>query len=183
MSRVPLIALFLFAWLAVFAQTQFPILTSWLGIPVNLLPALMVYSSLTHALPVVAAVAVVTGLSLDSLSSAPPGVSIVPLFAVGFTLHLRRHLILRDQTYAQFWLGLAAGLAAPVLTLFMLQLTGPEPITGPFLVWQFALTAALNGVACPALFSLFDALTRTFDYQPMTESSFRPDREIKRGRL
>jgi hypothetical protein len=30
---------------------------------------------------------------------------------------------------------------------------------------------------------LFDRLHGAFEYQPVTESSFRPDREIKRGRV
>jgi hypothetical protein len=37
-------------------------------------------------------------------------------------------------------------------------------------------------VATPVIFALFDWGHRAFGYQPRTETSFRPDREILRGR-
>jgi hypothetical protein len=183
MTRVPTIALFFFTWLAVFGQTQFPVVTDWLAVPLTVLPALMVYTALTHGIFTVAILAVGAGLGVDSLSANPLGVSILPLFAVGFALQLRQHLILRDQTYAQFWLGLAAGLAVPIFTWVLLHLDSRPPIAGPFLIWQLFLIGIVNAGVCPALFKLFDTLRETFDYQPMTEGSFRPDREIKRGRI
>ncbi|HAB18188.1 MAG TPA: rod shape-determining protein MreD [Verrucomicrobiota bacterium] len=182
-SRIPTIGLFLLAWLAVFAQTQFAPVANGLGTPLNLLPALMVYAALSNHLTTVAALAVLAGLGIDALSANPLGISVLPLFIVGFVFHGRQHLILRDQAYAQFWLGLAAAIAVPLLTFVLLRMTSAQPIAGPFLVWQLAVTGLLNGALCPALFWLLDTLRRTFDYTPVSEGSFRPDREIKRGRL
>lgn len=182
MTWLPSLALFLVAWLGVFAQTQFLPLTQGLGAPVNILPALIVYASLTSPSGVMAALTVFAALGLDSLAAHPFGVSLLPLFAVGFALQLRRHLILRDQTYAQFWLGLAGGLAVPLLTWALLRMGSRPLIEGPFLLWQWLVSGLLNGLLCPALFRLFDAVRRTFEYQPVISSSFRPDREIKRGR-
>jgi rod shape-determining protein MreD len=183
MSWLPTTSLFFFAWLAVFAQTQFRPVTNLLGAPVALLPALLVYAALTNSLVTVAVLAVTAGVALDTLSANPIGVSVLPLFAVGFGLHLRQQLILRDQTYAQFWLGLGAGVAIPLLTLLLLWTGSDQPIQGSFLLWQLLVTGLLNGALCPAVFRLFDALHRTFDYQPVITDSFRPDRQIKRGRL
>ncbi|MBL9172011.1 MAG: hypothetical protein JNL10_00625 [Verrucomicrobiales bacterium] len=183
MTWIPTLALFLVAWLAAFAQTQFRPVVSILETPVGLLPALMVYASLSFDLVTVTCLAAFAGLSLDALSSGPTGVSIVPLFAVGFVLHLRRHLILRDQTYAQFWLGLSAGLAVPFTTLLLLELGSTRLIHGPFFVIQLGVLGLLNGVVCPAMFRGFDAIRRAFDYPALPETPFRPDREIKRGRL
>lgn len=182
-SRIPTIGLFTLAWLDVFAQTQFPSVTQWVGAPLNFLPALIVYAALSCPLSVVAALAIGAGLSVDSLSANPLGVSVLPLFAVGLVFHLRQHLILRDQPYAQFWLGLAAAISAPLLTLVMLRLVSAQPIVGPFLLWQLTVIGLLNGAVCPVLFWLLDTLRRTFDYSPVSEGSFRADREIKRGRL
>jgi hypothetical protein len=42
--------------------------------------------------------------------------------------------------------------------------------------------AAGSGAVTPVCFKLFDRLRRALEYQPVTQSSFRPDREIKRGR-
>jgi cell shape-determining protein MreD len=183
MSWLPNVSLFFFAWLAVFAQTQFRPVTNLFGTPLAVLPALLVYAALTNRLPTVAALAMLGGLGLDSLSANPLGVSILPLFVVGFGLHLRQHLILRDQRYAQFWLGFAAGILVPLLTLLLLRLDSRPPIVGPLLLWQLLVTGLLNGVVCPGVFRLFDALHGAFDYKPVIEGSFRPDREIKRGRL
>lgn len=182
MTRVPTLALFLFAGGMVFAQTQFPWIANVLGTPICLLPALVVYTILTHGMGTLALFAFWMGLGLDALSSNPMGTSILPLFLVGFLLHLRRHLILRDQAYAQFWLGFAASIALHALTWTVLHLNGRNPITGPWTLWQVLISAILNGTICPLLFVFFDALRNTFDYQPLTEGSFRPDREIKRGR-
>ncbi|MBN8249292.1 MAG: hypothetical protein J0L84_17835 [Verrucomicrobia bacterium] len=182
MSWIPTIALFLVAWLAAYGQTQFRPVVGWLDTPVAVLPALMVYASLTHPLTTMAALAVFAGLSLDALSAGPLGISILPLFVIGFVLHLRQHLILRDQTYAQSWLGFAAGVAAPLGTWMLLGLGSQTYIAGPFLIVQILLLGLLNGAVCPAVFRTFDAIRNVFDYQPLTETSFRTDREIVRGR-
>jgi len=182
MSWIPTIALFLVAWLAAFAQTQFRPVVGWLETPVAVLPALMVYAALTHPLPAVACLAVFAGLSLDALSAGPLGISVLPLFAIGFVLHLRQHLILREQAYAQAWLGAAAGVAMPLGTWVLLELGSHTFITGPFLIVQFVILGLLNGAVCPGVFRTFDAIRNVFDYQPLAETSFRPDREIVRGR-
>jgi cell shape-determining protein MreD len=122
-------------------------------------------------------------LALDSLSANRLGVSVLPLFAAGFLIHTRRQVILRDQAYAQFWLGFGTAVLVPLATLIVLSLGQRDPLHGWSTVWQLALNGVFNGVLCPACFALFDALRRTFDYQPVAESSFRPDRQIKRGRL
>jgi hypothetical protein len=70
----------------------------------------------------------------------------------------------------------------PLLTLGVLSLTRSQPVTGGFTFIQLLLMGLLNGVACPALFWMFDFLHRIFDYRPLTTSSFRTDRETVRGR-
>jgi len=182
MSWIPTIALFLVAWLAAFGQTQFRPVVGWFGTPVAILPALMVYAALTHPLVTMAILAVFAGVSLDALSAGPPGLSILPLFLVGFVLHLRQHLILREQTYAQAWLGFAAGVAVPLATWVLLELGSRDFIAGPFLAIQILFLGLLNGAVCPAVFRTFDAIRNVFDYQPLAETSFRADREIVRGR-
>ena len=182
MSRIPLILLFLVAWLAVFAQTQFSPVARVLGLVPGLIPALLVYAALTSHLVVVSGLAVFAALSLDSLSANRLGASLAPMFTVVFLIHTRQHLILRDQLYAQFWLGLGAGLFVPLATLALLSMGQVPPISGAPTVWHLFLGALANGLMCPAFFRIFDALRNTFDYQPVAESSFRPDRQIKRGR-
>jgi cell shape-determining protein MreD len=183
MNRITLLALFLITWLAVFAQSQFGPVRSLLGVPIALVPALMTYVALTHSLVVTSVFALVAGAWLDALSATRLGITILPLLAFGVVLHLRRHLLLRDQRYAQFWLGLTGGAGVNLGVFTLLSLGDREPISGWVTVWQWILLGLLNGACCPAVFALFDAVHRTFDYQPVTETSFRSDREIKRGRF
>lgn len=182
MNRFTRIFLFLAMWLSVFAQTQFQGLRDLIQVPIAISPALVSYAALTHGLGVTLSLGILGGLWVDSLSASPVGVSVLPLFLLGFTLHLQRHLILRDQGFAQFWVGLGAGAGVPLLTLGVLSLTRSQPVTGGFTVIHLLLLGLINGVACPFLFRMFDFLHRVFDYRPLTTSSFRTDRETVRGR-
>ena len=174
--------LFVVAWLAIFAQTQFPLVRDFLGTPPGILPALVVYAAFTHGIGTVTSLAVVGGLWLDALSGSRLGVSIGPVFAVGFVLHARQHLLLREQRYAQFWLGFGAGIVVPLATGVLLQLGGRQPHFGASTAFQLAVSGLFNGVACPAAFLLFDRLRSAFEYQAAGPGPFRADREIKRGR-
>lgn len=183
MNSLPTVMLFFVGWLAVFAQTQFAPVAGLLGTPPGFIPALIVYAALTSHLAVVTGLTIFAALTLDSLSANRLGASLVPMFAAGFLIHTRQHLILRDQLFAQFWLGLGTGFCLPLATLALLSLGQAPPITGAATFGHLLLSAVGNGLMCPACFRLFDALRRTFEYRPVAESSFRPDRQIKRGRM
>ena len=174
--------LFLAAWLAVFAQTQFHVLRSLTGTPVGIVPALVIYTALSHSLALTSVFSVVCGLWLDSLSSSRLGVSIMPIFLLGFFVHVRQHLLLRDQVYAQFWLGLGAGIGIPLTTLCILNIGGKDIILGWGTLWQLTISGLVNGLFGPLWFLFFDKLRMTFEYQPISAPPFRPDREIKYGR-
>ena len=92
-------------WLIAFCQVALPGLSRLIGAQIDLLPALMVYASLTCGLPGVLFLACIGGLGFDVLSANPLGVSIASLFVVGFVIHWRRELILQDERYAQHVLG------------------------------------------------------------------------------
>ncbi len=170
------------AFLAVFWEAGFSGLRHLLGVQVDLLPPLMVYTSLCAGITTVTLLALAGGLWFDSLSANPLGVTVLPLFAVGLAIHVNRELILRDQTVAQLVLGLGASAAAPVLTLLLLMTMGRPPLLGWGTLWQLAVLSLGGAVATPICFELFGWLQRTLIHQGATESSFRPDREIRRGR-
>ena len=96
------------AFLAVFAEAAFQLPRQLFGAQVDLLPALMIYAALNTNVVTVSLLAVFGGLWFDSLSANPLGVSILPLFAVGFLICLQRDLILRELPFAQLVLGAAA---------------------------------------------------------------------------
>jgi cell shape-determining protein MreD len=182
MTAFRVILLLLVAWLAVFWQAASPVPARWLQTRVDLLPALMVYAALTTGWPAMTLLALFGGLGFDALSANPPGTSVLPLLAVGAAIHARRELILRDQPFAQFVLGCVAGALTPLLAVGVLLSMGRTPLLGWASLWQWFVMALAGGVATPGVFFLFDGCERAFMGRRVSETSFRPDREIRRGR-
>ncbi len=157
-----------------------------LGAQIDLLPALMVYAGLTHGFTTIVLLAVCGGLWFDSLSLNPLGVSVLP--AVGdraADLSGPRPALARTSSSPKScWARRPERAATAGGTLFILLNTGVAAAAG----LDFALAVAghgggRRGVSRRSVFKLFDRLHRAFDYQPVPASSFRPDREIKRGRV
>ena len=176
------ILIFAAAFLAVFGEAALTGLHHLFGVQVDLLPVLMVYAALNANLVTVASLAIFSGLGFDALSANPLGVTILPLFFVGFVIFLQRDLILRELSFAQIVLGTVASAVVPVLTVLLLLTGGKSPLLGWGSLWQWLVMTAGGAVATPMVFALFNWLNRAFGYQPRTETSFRPDREILRGR-
>lgn len=176
------ILILLTAFTAIFLETYFDGFRHWFGAQIDLLPALMVYASLSSTMGVVTLLAVLGGFWYDSLSANPLGISTLPLFLVGLLIYARRGLILRDQTYAQFVLGLGASAIVPVLSVLLLLSTRQTPLLGWGSLWQWLVMSFGGALLTPVCFRLFDGLNHGLSYQPVSETSFRPDREIRRGR-
>jgi rod shape-determining protein MreD len=182
MLILPNILILLTAFLAVFLQGTFGGVRHLFGAQVDLLPALMVYTALSCGPGLMITLAVVGGLLFDTLSLNPLGVSILPLLLLGFLIQVRRDLLLRDAFYAQFTLGLLASAAAPGLTVLLLLTLETNPLLGWGSLWQWVVMSVGGAIAAPLFFLLFGWLNHTLGYQPVIESSFRADREIRRGR-
>jgi rod shape-determining protein MreD len=170
------------AFLAVFAEASCNGLRHLLGAQIDLLPALVVYASLSAGMTTIILTAVGGGLFFDALSANPLGVSVLPLLIVGVVIFSQRELILREQLFAQFVLGLAASAVAPLLTLLLLLTKGQLPLLRWGSLWQWIVMSAGGAVATPVLFRLFGLFDRALNYRSVFETSFRPDREIRRGR-
>jgi hypothetical protein len=170
------------AFVAVFGEAALPGLRKFLGAQIDLLPALMIYAALRTSGFVVSLLAVCGGLWFDSLSANPLGLSILPLFAIGFPIYLQRDLILRELPFAQLVLGGIASALAPLAALLLLLTAGKVPLLGWGSLWQWAVMIAGGAIATPVFFIVFDWFDHALGYQPRTETSFRPDREILRGR-
>jgi rod shape-determining protein MreD len=182
MNLLPNILILLAALLAVFGQSAFTGLRQLLGTQVDLLPALMIYAALSAGPFMMLALAVLGGLFFDTLSANPLGTSVLPLLTVGFLIQLRRDLLLRDQVYAQFVLGLIASAVAPVISVLILLTLGKSPLLGWGSLWQWVVMSVGGAVATPVLFFLFGWFNHALGYQRVVETSFRADREIRRGR-
>jgi rod shape-determining protein MreD len=170
------------AFLAVFGETVLPMPRNLLGAQIDLLPALIIYAALNTNIVVLSLLAVFGGLWFDSLSANPLGVSILPLFAVGFPVFLQRDLILRELSFAQLILGGIASAVVPVISLMLLLTAGKHPLLGWGSLWQWLVMIAGGALATPLVFAVFNWCDYALGYQPRKETSFRPDREILRDR-
>ncbi len=171
------------AFVGVFLQARCEFIRHLLGAQLDVLPPLVVYTSLTGGLGLVALVAVWGGSCLDALSANPLGISILPLFIVGLMLHKKRNLILHSQFTARFVLGAIAGAVVPGLTVLLLLSVGHKPLLGWGSVWQLLVMSAGAAVLTPAVFKLFELVDRAFAYQALGQTSFRHDREIRRDKI
>ncbi len=170
------------AFLAVFWEAAFGLVRHFLGAQIDLLPALVVYAGLCTGFSTLCLVTVCGGLWFDSLSANPLGVSILPLLLVGLALYSRRELILKDQPFAQFVLGAVASTVTPALVLILLLTTGHAPLFGWGTLWQLLVMGIGGALATPVIFALFEWLQKALMYGHVAQTSFRTDREIRRGR-
>ena len=182
MNTLHTLAVLIVAFLLVYLEAAWSLPRRLLGCQVDLLPALVIYTALFLDLTTLALLAVLGGLWFDSFSANPLGVSVLPLFLVGFVVFQGRELVLRDLRYAQSLLGFAASAVVPLFTVFLIKLTGGQPQLGWASLWQWLVMAAAGAMAAPLFVRLFAWWQRHFRYERVTDGSFRPDREIKRGR-
>jgi hypothetical protein len=182
MTWLNTMALLVVTYLVVFFQATFHELRHWLGVQVDLLPGLVVYASLSGGIVSVSLVAVCGGLWIDSLSANPLGVSLLPLFLMGLFMQRSREFILREQPFAQFVLGASGTAAVSLATLLILINLHRQPLIGWWSLWQWLVVSLAGGLMTPVWFHCFGWIGQALNYRPLGESSFRPDREIKRGR-
>lgn len=176
------IAILLAAYLATFFEALPGGLRTWTGAQIDCLPALLVYCALSTGLTTVSLTAVLGGLWFDALSANPLGVSVLSNFVVAFIIFRSRELILRDQPYARLILGAGASAATPLITVLLLWGGGFKPLVGWGSIWQWLVLTAAGALITPLWFWLFDSLQHALAYRRIAETTFRSDREIKRGR-
>lgn len=190
----------------VFLETRLGWVRHMVGAQPDLLAPVVVYAALYTGLSTTAATVILGGLAQDAVSSAPLGLSILPLGLVGVLLHWRRDVLLRDSAWAQASLGAAAPPLVSVLSLVFLFVFWPLvsspggdsaphffemraaghsvlPRVGWGWVWQLGVLAAFGSVATPIVFRLFRWVEDTFHYRPAPRAGYRADREIQRGRF
>jgi len=182
MNRLHTILILATAFVAVFFEAWFDGFRNVLGAQIDFLPALMVYAGVTGGYFTMVLAAGCGGLWFDSLSANPLGASVLPLLLIGLLAHWGRELFSSEHPAAQFFLGTMASALQPLAVLFVLLNLGTLPLLGWKSIWQWVVMAVGGGLFTPVCFALFSRFHQAFDYQPIHETTFRPDREIKRGR-
>jgi len=168
--------------LAVFLQTNVQSLRFWLGAQFDLLPSLVVFASASGDWVAFLVCSIVGGLGYDAFSANPLGAAIIPLMIMGWVAHRSRELIVLQDRLVQALVGVAASVMVAVATIVLILTIGRQPTVGWITLWQCLVMAAGSAIATPCWFWLFPRLEKAFGYEVMSETSFRPDREIKRGR-
>ena len=172
------------AFLAVFWEAAFGGVRHLLGAQIDLLPPLMVYASLCTGLTTVALLALCRRavVRLAFRQSARGHRAAAVRDRPGHSPEPRADPARPDlrPVGARAW---RASAAAPVLTLLLLLTIGHAPLLGWGTLWQWLVLSVGGAVATPICFELFDWLQRTLVHSAPTETSFRPDREIRRGRV
>lgn len=177
-----MLLLLLTEFVAVFLQAAWDFPRNLLGAPLNLLPPLMVFGGFRTDVATISLLAGFGGLLTDALSANPLGVSVLPLLWVGLGIHYWRELILQEFLYARFIVGTVASAAVPLLTLIIIMTLGKSVLVGWGFVWQWMVMALTGGLLTPFAFWLLDAAAKRLVPRPVLHESFRPDREIKRGK-
>ncbi|HIL25243.1 MAG TPA: hypothetical protein EYG19_07570 [Verrucomicrobia bacterium] len=137
------------------------------GTRIDPLPALMVCAALRAPLRALTVLAVLGSLWQTSLSADPPGISMVPLFAVGVAVSLNRRAIHTRLWSARFAVGAAAGALVPLATVGTLMALGREPLLGWFSFWQLAVMSLASGLLALLFFPLLQWLDKTVENQPL----------------
>lgn len=182
LSWVSTILILLAAYGLIYLESALTIFRKWTGAQPDLIPGLVVYIGLSAGLGELTLFAVIAGIWMDALSANPLGISVLPLFATGWFLRQYRGLVVRDQIHTQWIFGAAAHALVPLATVLLLWFCGRHPLIGWFSLWQWFVMILLGTAFTPVWFQLFDWCSKTFNYRPAGAQSFRPDREIKRGR-
>lgn len=182
MNALSLCLVLLVTFLTVFLESTVNFTRDWLGAQIDLLPALVVYAAMSNKPLLTTMIAVFGGIWFDSLSMNPLGLTVVPLMVAGMVILYCREVVLRDQLSAQVIIGMTVGAAVPLVEVLMLLTLGKAPLLGWGSLWQWLVMTVGCGVATPVVFLLFDMFEHWFSYQPMPETTFQHNREMKRGR-
>jgi len=183
MNKAMMFLILVAGFLGVFVQAAWDLPRNLFGAPINFLPPLLVFAAFRSDVITISLLAGLGGLWTDALSANPFGVSVLPLFWVGLALHHWRDLILQELVYARFVVGLFASAVVPLLTVLAIMTMGRRTVVSWALLWQWLVAVVIGGLLTPLCFWVLDMAHERLFPRPVEPPSFRPDREIKRGRF
>jgi rod shape-determining protein MreD len=181
-NQVLLLVFLVTGYLIIFAQARLTIIRDMTGAQPDLLPGMIVFAAMAFHLGTVMLCAAVFGLLFDSFSMNALGTTLVSLAAIGFFCSRYRELLLSEHFTTHWVLGLTASALAPVISYGLLRLQDVKPLVAWGSAWHWAIMIAGGGVVTPLWFKVFNRLDAALRYKELPESTFRPDRQIARGR-
>ena len=179
---VSLFIFLLMGYSTMFVQARFTIFRDFFGFQLDFVPGLVVYAAIHFQFFAALGCAAALGIMYDLLSANPLGTTLLVFAVITFLAANFREVLLSEEFTAQFVLGAGATLGSILLTAFVLYMAGEQPLAGARSLWIWLLVSAGGGVVTPLWFRLFARLDEALRYKEVPESSFRPDRQIARGR-
>jgi len=138
-----------------------------LGTQLDPLPPLMLVVALRAPITTIAILAIFGSLAQSTLSSNPLGLSLLPLYALGFTVHINSPNLSHHHTCSRFALGAIAGALIPLMSLALLLLTNKEPLIGWFSLWQWSAGILSSGLMAVIFYPLIEWLDKSVEEQPL----------------
>ena len=181
-NGVTLLVFLITGYVIIFAQGKFTFFRDFFGAQPDLLPGMIVFAAMAFRLETVMVCVCIFGLLFDSFSMNPLGTSVVTLGAIGFGASRYRELLLSEQFTTHWVLGLVASGVAPLISYAVVRLSDMTPLVSMGSALQWAIMTAGGGIVTPLWFKVFNWLDLALRYKEIPESTFRPDRQIARGR-
>ncbi|MGC8742470.1 MAG: rod shape-determining protein MreD [Verrucomicrobiia bacterium] len=162
--------------------TLFATIRGFTGINLDPLPAIIACSGLLSPIETIILVSLILGFMFDSISANPLGITAISLAIPGLLIHLGQGILVKKEWQTQFLSGVFAGALQPFISLFLLITMRYKPIFSVDSVFLISISAVICGFITPGVFKFLNWMDTTFNYSRVKTSSFRQDREIKRGR-
>ena len=178
-----MLLLLIVAYVLTFIQSYWHWPRLLLGFQPDLTPAFLVFVGMTMGAGYVSSMALATGLWLDSLSANPFGISVLPLFFVGWVVFCVREKIMTREFMAQIYLGIIAGLIVFLFQLILLRIFSVNPMIGWEMVFWSLLNAFFCGLFVPLLTLSHKAFGRWFSHPSYEPNKWLDNnRQIVRGK-
>lgn len=182
LNWVTLMVFLAIGYAGIFVEARITWLRDVIGAQIDIVPGLMVYAAMAFPPAVVFFCAGFLGMMYDSLSANPLGTTMLSLCAVAAVLIHFREVLLSDQFTTHWVLGLCSTFGVTIISLGVIQAAGEQPLIGAATLWQVAVMTAGGGLLTPVWFRVLNRLDSALRYSEVSESAFRPDRQIARGR-
>ena len=149
------------------------VLTTWsfpqrtFGLQIDPLPALLIVVALRCPISTIGILSIFGSLTQSALSTSSIGATILPLYTLGFIVHMNSQHIAFDNVGTRFILGASAGAFASITSLCILLLSNQQPLFGWFSFWQWIATAGMSGLLALVFYPIVNWLNRSLEEQPL----------------
>ena len=155
------------ALVSTYASTTWSLPQRACGFQLDPLPVLVMVVALRCPVSTIGILSIFGSLTQSALSLSSIGNTILPLYTLGFIVHMNSQHLAFNTIGARFTLGAAAGAFVPITSLGILLLSNQQPRFGWFSFWQWIAGAGASGLLALAFFPIIDWLNKSVEEQPL----------------